>query len=118
MAKYGCLSLYDIDIEEIYAIDDEDIYFVNKYESSLIGNPDHIDGTSTDHEYFLIHDDLFDRILSSNHNTDMTLKFIPKDALLTSINDSSIYSISNLRKRSEIVSPRHIPKRKRHKTVN
>ena len=89
MAKYGCLSLYDIDIEEIYAIDDENIYFINKYESSLIGNPDHIDGTSTDHEYFLIHDDLFDRILETNQKSDIELKFIYKYFLFPSINDSS-----------------------------
>ena len=63
LAKYGGLSLYDIDTEKRYSIDDKEIHFakVNRY--ALIGNPDHPDGYSMDHEYFCIHDDLFDRIL-------------------------------------------------------
>ena len=57
MDKYGRISLYDIDFEKIYSIDDEDIHFVNGYLYALIVNPDHPDGTSTDNEYFFIHDD-------------------------------------------------------------
>ena len=63
MAKYTGLSIYDIDFGEIYCIDDEDIQFVKGDEYELIGNPDHRAGTSTDHEYFCIQDDLFDIIL-------------------------------------------------------
>ena len=61
--KYGGLSLYDIDTEKIYSICDKEIHFVKGERYALIGNPDHPDGTSTDHEYFCIHDDLFDIIL-------------------------------------------------------
>ena len=114
LKKYGGLSLYDIDIEKWYKIDDEDIHFGNKHGYNLIGNPDHPDGTSTDHEYFIIHDDLFERILETNKNSDIVLKVISKDVSLPSIKNISTYSISKLRKRSEIISPRHQLQRKRH----
>ena len=65
-AKYGGLSLYDIGFGKIYSIDDEDIHFVKEYRCDLIGNQDHPDGTSTDHEYLCIHDDLFGRILEND----------------------------------------------------
>ena len=80
LEKYGVLSLYDIDIEKIYTIEYEDIWFLNKYGYALIGNPDHPDGTSTDHEYFLIHDDLFERILEIDQNSDIVLNIISKYA--------------------------------------
>ena len=63
LAKYGGLSLYDIYMEKRYSIDDNEIHFVKGDGYALIGNPYHPDGSSTDHEYFCIHDDLFDRIL-------------------------------------------------------
>ena len=63
LAKYGGLSLYDIDTEKRYSIDDKDIHFVKVDGYALIGNPDHPDGSSTDHEYFYIHGNCFDRIL-------------------------------------------------------
>ena len=52
LAKYCGLSLYDIGFEKIYSIDDEDIHIVTGYGYYLIGNADHPDGTSTDHEIF------------------------------------------------------------------
>ena len=63
MEKYGGLSFYDIDMEKIYFIDDKETNFVKVDKYALIGNPYHSDGTSTDHEYYCIHDDLFDKIL-------------------------------------------------------
>ena len=39
----------------------------------------YIDGTSTDHECFCIHDDLFDRILETDQNSDIILKVIHKE---------------------------------------
>ena len=66
MAKYGGLSLYDISFEKRYYIDDKGIHFVKGDGYALIGDPDHPDGTSTDHEYFCIHDDFFDRILETD----------------------------------------------------
>ena len=79
LSKYGVLSLYDIDCRDRYSIDDEEIYFVKGYEHALIGNPDQSDVTSTDHEYFCIHDDLFNRILETDQNSDIILKVINKE---------------------------------------
>ena len=59
LAKYGGLSIYDVDIEKRYSIDDKDIYFVKGDRYALIGNPYHPDGSSTDHGYFCIHDNVF-----------------------------------------------------------
>ena len=78
LATYGDLSIYDIYIEKIYSIGNEEINFVDKYGYVLIGNPEHIDGTSTDHEYFIIYDDLFDRVLETDQNYDIVLKVIQK----------------------------------------
>ena len=63
LAKVGGLYLYDIDMEKRYFTDDKEIHFVKGDRYALIGNPDHLDGSSTDHKYFFIHDDLFDIIL-------------------------------------------------------
>ena len=52
LAKYGELSLYDTDTEKIYSIDDKEIHLVKGDGYALIGNPDHPDVTSTDHEFF------------------------------------------------------------------
>ena len=86
LAKYGRLSLYDIDTEKRYSIDDKEIHFVKGEGYALIGNTDHPDGSSTDHEYFCIHDDLFDRILETDQDSDITLKVIHKETSLSSIN--------------------------------
>ena len=67
---------------------------------ALIGNPDHPDGTSTDHEYFCIHDDLFDIILEIDQNYDIILKVIYKDPSFLSINDNSTDSIPKMSSRS------------------
>ena len=79
LAKYGGIYLYDIDMEKRYYIDDKEIHFVKGDGYALIGNPDHPDGTSTDHKYFCIYEDLFDRILETYHNSDIILKVIHKD---------------------------------------
>ena len=72
MAKYGGLSLYDIDTEKRYDNDDKEIHFVKGDGYALIGNPYHPDISSTDHEYFYIHDDLFYRILETDQDSDIT----------------------------------------------
>ena len=53
LEKYGGLSLYGIDFENRYSIDDKGINFLKGYVYDLIGNPNHTDGNSTDHEYFV-----------------------------------------------------------------
>ena len=59
LAKYVGLSLHDIDMEKRYSIDDYEIHFVKGDGYALIGNPDHQYVSSTDHEYFCIHDTFF-----------------------------------------------------------
>ena len=88
LAKYGGISLYNIDFEKRYSIDDKGIHFVNGDRYSLIGNPYHTNVTSTDHEYFFIHDDLFDIILENDHNSDIILKVIHKEPSFSSINNN------------------------------
>ena len=79
LEKYGGISLYDIGFGKRYSIDDEDIHFVKGDRYALIGNPYYPYGTSTDHEYSCIHDDLFDRILETEQNSDIILKVIHKE---------------------------------------
>ena len=73
LAKYGGLSLYDIGMDKRYSIYDKYIHFVKGDGYALISNPEHPDRTSIDHEYFFIHDDLFEIILETDHNYDITL---------------------------------------------
>ena len=82
MSKYGVISLYDVGLKKRYNIDHEGILFVKRQGYDLIVNPDHTYGTSTDHEYFLIHDDLFGIILATDRNIDIALKITPKYVLL------------------------------------
>ena len=89
--KYVGLSLYDINFEKRYPIDDEDIQFIKWDGYYLIGYPDHPDGTSTDHEYFPINDELFDRILETDQNSDIILKAIHKEPSFSSINNNISY---------------------------
>ena len=73
LEKCGSFSLYDIDMKNRYTIDHKYIWFIKKYWFALIGNPDHLDGTLADHEYFFIHDDLFDQILATILNNNIEL---------------------------------------------
>ena len=79
LEKYGGIPLYDIYFQKRYYIDDKGIHFVKGDGYALIGNPYHPDGTSTDHEYYCIHDDLFDRILETDQNFDIILKVINEE---------------------------------------
>ena len=79
MEKYGGISLHDINFEKRYSIDDENIQFVKGDGYALIGNPYNPDGTSTDHEYYFIIDDLFDITLETDQNSDIVLNMINKD---------------------------------------
>ena len=83
LAKYGGIFLYDIDTEKRYSIDYKEIHFVKGDGYSLINNPDHPYGSSTDHEYFCIHDDLFDRTLETDQDSDNTLNVIHRETSLS-----------------------------------
>ena len=107
LENYGGLSLYDIDTEKRYSIADEEIHFVNRDGCALICNRDHTYGSSTDHEYFFIHDDFFDRMLETDQDSDITLKVIHKETSLSSINVKISNSKSEKYSMSEMVTPRH-----------
>ena len=66
LAKYGSLALYDEDLEKIFIIDHEQLEFDKTDGWALIGIPEKEDGSVYDHEYFCIHDYLFD-IIKSTH---------------------------------------------------
>ena len=76
--KYGGLSLYGDDHKNRYTIDHEDIHFVNNDGCVLIRNPYETDDNKTEHEYFSIHDYLFDRILATNQNEGIHWILLPK----------------------------------------
>ena len=118
LAKYGGLYLYDIDFEKRYSTDKKEINFVKGDGYDLIDNPDHPYGNSTYHEYFCIHDDLFDRILETDQNYDIALKVIYKEPSFSSINIKISNSISNKNSMSEMVTPRHHLQRKRQKKMD
>ena len=107
LAKYGGLSLYYIDTEKRYYIGEKEMNFVMGEGYVLIGNPDFPDGSSTDHEYFCIDEDLFDRILATEQDSDITLNLINRETSLSSINIKISNSISEKYSMSEMVTPRH-----------
>ena len=115
LAKYGGLSLYDIDTEKRYYIDDKEIHVVKGYGYALIDNPYHPDGTSTDHKYFCIHDDFFDRIIENDQDYDSTLIVIHRETPLSSINVKRSDSGSDKNSMSYMVTPHHQLQRKRQK---
>ena len=66
LAKYGSLTQHDEDTEERKIIDHEILEFNKTDGWHLIRIPDKEYGTLSDHEYFCIHADLFDRIQSTH----------------------------------------------------
>ena len=91
------------------------MHFVKGEGYALIGNPDFPDGSSTDHEYFCIHEDLFDRILATEQDSDITLNLIHRKTSLTSINVKISSQKSDKCSMSEMVTPCHQIQRKRRK---
>ena len=62
LAKYVSLALYDEYMEKRFIIDHEQLEYDKNVVWNLIGITEKPDGTLSDHEYFCIYDDLFDRI--------------------------------------------------------
>ena len=74
IAKYGSLALYDEYLEKIFIIDHEQLKFDKTDGRTLIGTSDKKDGSLSDHEYFCIHDDMFDRIKSTDQDQNVLWK--------------------------------------------
>ena len=68
LAKYGSLALYDEDLKKRFIIYHEQLEFDKTDGWTLIGIPEKEDGSFSDREYFCIHDDLFDRIKSTDQD--------------------------------------------------
>ena len=117
LAKYGGISLYDIDAEKRYSIDEKEMNFVKREVYALIGNPDFPDGSSTDHDYFCIHEDFFDRILATEQISDITLHMIHRETSLPSINVKRSIQRSEKCSMSEMVTPHHHIQSKRCKKL-
>ena len=73
LAKYGSLDLYDEDLEKRFIVDHEQLESDKTDGWTLIGIPEKEDGSFSDHEYFCIHDDLFD-IIKSTHQYQNNLR--------------------------------------------
>ena len=62
------MALYDEFLKKIFIIDNEQLKFDKTGGWDLIGLPEKEYGTLYDHEYFCIHDDLFDRNQSTHQD--------------------------------------------------
>ena len=62
LSKYVSLALYDEDPKKIFIIDHKQLKLDKTDGWTLIRIPEKEDLTLSDHEYFCIHDDIFDRI--------------------------------------------------------
>ena len=79
LGKYGSLALYYEYPGKRFIIDHEQLKFEKNDGEKLIGIPEKLDGSLSDHEYFFIHDDLFDRIKSPHQDNNILLKFISNE---------------------------------------
>ena len=68
LAKCGSLALYNEDLEKRFIIDHEQLEFDKTDGWTLIVIPEKEDGSLSDHEYFCINDDPFDRIKSTHRD--------------------------------------------------
>ena len=79
LAKYVSLDLYDEYLKKGFIIDHEQLQFDKNYGWTLIGIPEKPDGTLSDHEYFWIHNYLFDRTQSTNQDRNIMWGFISNE---------------------------------------
>ena len=79
LAKCGSLDLYYEHLEKKLIIDHEQLQYDKNAGWTLIGILDKPGGTFADRENFCIHDNLFDRIQSTNQDKNIVLKFISNE---------------------------------------
>ena len=79
LATYGSMSLYVEDLEKRFIIEHEQLKFDKNDGWTLIEISEKPDWTFSDHEYYCIHDDIFDRIQSANQDRNIIYKFIPNE---------------------------------------
>ena len=122
IAKYGSLALYDEDLEKIFIIYHEQLKLDKTDGWTLIGIPEKEDGTFSDNEYFCIHDDLFDRIKSTNQDQNFLWKFsyneITEDESQSEAIETHNDKIQNNKRRATKYSTKHTIQSKRQKPVD
>ena len=122
LAKYGSLDLYDEDLEKSFIIYYEQLEFDITDGWTLIGITDKEDGTLSDHEYFCIHDDLFDRIKSTHQDQNFLWKFsyneITEDESQSEAIETQNDKIQNKKRSATKYSKKHTLQRKRQKPVD
>ena len=120
LAKYGSLDIYDEDLKKRFIIDHEQLQFDKTDGWNLIGIPEKEDGTLSDHEYFCIHDDLFDRIQSTRQDRNILWRFIlnepNEDEYQSEATEINNDKIQNKKRTANKYSTKHTLQRKRQKT--
>ena len=114
----GGLSLYDEDKNKRYTIDQEDINLLNNHGFVLIGNIDKPDSYQLTMSILYIHNYLFDRILETNKNDNISLKNISKNVSSPIINGNINKPFNKTGNKCNIISPCHNFQRKRQTTVH
>ena len=88
----------------------------------MFGLPEKEDGTLSDHEYFCIHDDIFDRIKSTHQDQRFLWKFSYNERTDDEYQSEAIKThndkIQNKKRRATKYSTKHNIQRKRQKPVN
>ena len=122
LAKYGSLAVYDEDLEKLFIIDHEQLKFDKTDGWTFIGIPDKEDGSLSDHVYFCIHDDIFDRIPSTRQDQTFLWKFLfnepnedeSQSEAIETYNDK----IQNKKRIANRYSTKHTLHRKRQKPAD
>ena len=116
LATYGSPDLYDEDLEKRFIIVHKQLESDKNTGWTLIGIPEKPDGNFSDHEYFCIHDDLFDRVQSTHQDRNIMWKFISNEpneneshSEATEIHSDRIQN----KNRSNIQKKKHTLQRKR-----
>ena len=120
LAKYGSLALYYEDLEKRFIIDHKQLEFDKTGEWTLIGIPEKEEGSLSDHEYFCIHDDLFDQIKSTHQDQMFLWKFLfnelNEDESQSEATETHNDKIQNKKRTANKYSTKHNIQRKRQKT--
>ena len=105
-----------------FIIDHEQLQFDKTDGWTLIGLPEKEDGTLSDHEYFLIHDDLFDIIKSTHQDQSFLWKFLYNERTEDESQSEAIEThndkLQNKKRRDTKYSTKHTLQRKRQKQVD
>ena len=122
LAKYVSLDLYDEDMKKRFIIDHKQLEFDKNDGWNLIGIPEKEDGSFSDHEYFCIHDDLFDIIKSTFQDQFFLWKFsfneLNEDESQSEATETQNDRIQNKKRNSNKYLTKHTIQRKRQKPVD